>query len=95
MNKAFCSSSSYKRRWQKNGKEVNHFIADKEVWAASYVLADTTTIADMYATVYCIESDNEEVLKELAEHTKTEYTVISKEGLLLQSEGFKGKVKLI
>ncbi len=88
-NMAFCSSSSFKRRWQKNGKEVNHFIADKEVWAASYVLADTATIADIYATVYCIESDNEERLMRLSRRTTTEYTVITREGKILQSDHFR------
>ena len=88
-DKAFCSSSSFKRRWKKDGKEVNHFIADKEVWAASYVLSDTATIADMYATVFCIESNNKQELDRLAQTTEVDYTVITKEGEMIQSEGFK------
>lgn len=87
-NKAFCSSSSFKRRWKKDGEDVNHFIADKEVWAASYVLGDIATTTDMCATVYCIESDNKEAMDTLSQITATDYMVITKDGILLKSHNF-------
>ncbi len=87
-DKAFCSSSSFKRRWKKDGKEVNHFIADKEVWAASYVLSDTATIADIYATVCCIQSDTNNELENLAREARFKFAVINKNGKMLTSSQF-------
>ena len=91
-NMAFCSSSSFKRMWHKDGKEVNHFIAHRDVWAASYVLGTTATLADMYATVYCIESTDQESLERIAKETGTEYLVITEEGKMLHTDGFKNQI---
>lgn len=85
---AFCSSSSFKRRWTKDDKEVNHFIANKEIWAASYVLAPSATIADIYATVCCIESDNDQALHNLKEKTNIKYVVITGKAIKKISTGF-------
>jgi thiamine biosynthesis lipoprotein len=87
-NGAFCSSSSFKRSWIHNGKPVNHFIAEKEVWAASFVLGPTTTMADMYATVFCILSDNKDLLKELSKKETLDYLVIDSNGVTAKSSSF-------
>ena len=85
---SFCSSSSFKRRWNKGGKEVNHFIADKEVWAASYVLAKTTTIADMYATICCIDGDNDAKLSLYEHKAHIDYVVITGDDIKKTSSTF-------
>lgn len=87
-NKAFCASSSFKRRWNKDGKEVNHFIAEKEVWSASYVIGDDTTTTDMYATVFCILADEKTLVEKLSATTHLEYIVICDDGKTLISKGF-------
>lgn len=85
---AFCSSSSFKRAWNKNGTIVNHFIADEEVWATSYVLARSTTIADIYATMCCIESERDESLEHLQKKAAIEYLVITGKGQRKRSSNF-------
>jgi thiamine biosynthesis lipoprotein len=89
QNKGFCSSSSFKRQWKHGDKEVNHFVSDKEVWAASYVIADTTVTADIFATVACILSLDQEKLKRVAESFSAEYLVINQEGDMYKSENFR------
>ncbi len=52
FHQGFAASSSFKRRWQKEGSEVNHFIArDEEVWGAVFTVAASTVLADVYAKV--------------------------------------------
>lgn len=88
-NKGFCSSSSFKRQWKHGDKEVNHFVSDNEVWAASYVVADRTVIADIFATVACILSLDREKLQRVATTFSTEYLVINQEGDMYRSENFR------
>jgi thiamine biosynthesis lipoprotein len=87
-DKAFCCSSSFKRRWEKDGKMVNHFIAPTDVWAASYLTGPTTTITDMYATVFCICAQNESQLEKFSTISHVEYFVIKNDGKTLTSKGF-------
>ncbi len=87
-NKAFCVSSSFKRMWNKEGKEVNHFISEGEVWATSYVVADRTVIADVFATVSCILSSDDTKLKNIYKNFDVEYLVINEVGKIFKSEGF-------
>jgi thiamine biosynthesis lipoprotein len=87
-NQAFCSSSSYKRKWLNNGKEVNHFIAEKEIWAASYVICDTTTKADIYATVFCILAHDKTKIDTLSLRNNLEYVVIDDAENAYISRGF-------
>jgi thiamine biosynthesis lipoprotein len=80
-NKAFCSSSSYVRTWEKGGVKKNHFVtkAGRDVWAASYVVGDSTTDADIAATVLCITSDDEEKSKDVAKAFSVDYLVYDKD----------------
>ncbi len=87
-NSSLCSSSSFKRTWKHEGKQVNHFIADDEVWAASYVVGDNATITDMYATVFCILADKKEILESLATASHVEYIVLPSTNKMLISKGF-------
>jgi thiamine biosynthesis lipoprotein len=87
-NKAFCSSSSFKRRWNKDGKEVNHFIASDEVWAASYCIGETATITDMYATVFCIIANKKDTLEKIAISQHIDYCVIGDDGKIVISKRF-------
>lgn len=77
-DKAFCSSSSYLRMWNKGGETKNHFITldKKEVWAASFVVGDTATDVDMLATVLCVASGDEELCTDVATHYGSEYLVV-------------------
>lgn len=89
---ALCCSSSFKRRWKKGTQEVNHFVntdegAD-EVWAASYVVGKSTTIADIYATVFCILSQQKQKLESFATRAHLEYVVIGDDGNIFVSKGF-------
>lgn len=87
-NTAFCCSSSFKRRWTKDGKDVNHFIAKEEVWAASYLTGKTATITDMYATVFCILANEPEKLEALKIALCLEYLVIKDDGKIIISKNF-------
>jgi thiamine biosynthesis lipoprotein len=80
-NSAFCSSSSYVRMWQKDGVKHNHFVSHdkKEIWAASYVVGEKATVADVVATVLCIASDNEEKLKQYGKVFGVSYLVYDKD----------------
>lgn len=80
-DKAFCCSSSYVRMWEKDGEKKNHFVTQdkKEVWAASYVVGETATSADVAATVLCIASDDEEVMKTVAHKFDVTYLVYDKD----------------
>ena len=75
MNKAFCSSSSYVRTWEHHEVMKNHFISPskEEVWAASFVVADTARVADMMATVLCVTSHNKELSYALAQDTTIQF----------------------
>ena len=87
-NKAFCASSSFKRSWKKGSTQVNHFIADKEIWAASYVIGNTATMADMYATVFCILADTPSSLERFAKDNTLDYIVINERGTMTKSDNF-------
>lgn len=89
---ALCCSSSFKRRWKKDNEEVNHFInnngSKREVWAASYVVGKSTTIADIYATVFCILANEKQKIEGFAIRAHLEYVVIGEDGNLFVSKGF-------
>lgn len=76
-NKAFCSSSSYLRTWEKDGVKRNHFVTPEggDVWAASYVVGSTATDADIAATVLCITSSDEIKSRNIAEAFSVNYLV--------------------
>lgn len=61
-HQGFASSSSFKRTWQKEGKQVNHFISKdgKEVWGAIYTTAHSCTVADTLATTILLSHDKEQ-----------------------------------
>jgi thiamine biosynthesis lipoprotein ApbE len=86
---AFCASSSFKRSWKYEGKEVNHFIGKQEVWAASYVLGKTTVQADIFATIACLVSLEEPSLKKYAKIFGSEYQIINEKGDVYISDAFK------
>ena len=69
---------------------MNHFIADKEIWLASYLIGKMATVTDMYATVFCILSDEKEKLDALKTLACLEYLVIRDNGKILTSKGFPG-----
>lgn len=85
---SFCCSSSFKRRWQKDGKIVNHFIAPVDIWSASYVLGPDATTTDMYATVFCILAKEEATIEAFSMMSHLEYLVIKDDGKTLISKGF-------
>lgn len=88
-NKAFCVSSSFKRMWLVEDKEVNHFIGDnEEVWATSYVVGGNATITDIFATVACILSSQESKLINVANEFSVEYFVVNKAGQIYKSTDF-------
>lgn len=88
-DKAFCSSSSFKRMWLVEDKEVNHFIGDdEEVWASSYVISDGATNADIFATVACLISSNKDKLIDYSKDFNVDYFVINKEGNIYRSNNF-------
>lgn len=59
-NQGFAASSSFKRLWLKNGKEVNHFISGSdEVWGAIFTVADSCLVADSLATALLLTKDVE------------------------------------
>ncbi len=87
-NQSMCASSSFQRVWEYDGKIQNHFVSDKEVVAAAYVVAKDTTIADMLATVFCILAEEEGQIKKIAEIYSAEYLVIGTDGKVLQSDQF-------
>lgn len=87
-NRAFCSSSSFKRKWNKDGTVVNHFIAERDVWAASYLVGENTTTTDMFATVFCIIANENEMLERFSKHEHIEYVVINDVGKMLVSKAF-------
>ena len=87
-NASLCVSSSFKRTWKQGAKQVNHFIANNEVWAASYVVAKTATLADIYATVFCIISEDKNKISQLSTLSHLEYLIINKQGEKLASKGF-------
>ena len=73
-DKAFCTSSSFKRSWEYKDKLYNHFVDSRKsinknvsllesemIWAAAYVIGDNATVADVYATIACI--DSEQIIK--------------------------------
>lgn len=76
-NQAFCSSSSYVRSWNHNGEQKNHFItpSGEEVWAASFVTGESTTMADIMATVLCVASHDQLLSYEIAERAGVKYLV--------------------
>lgn len=92
-DRAFCCSSSFKRSWIQNGVEQNHFISDRPVIAASYVVGDNATEADVYATVLCILSDDKEKLERIMKNKniknkKLEYLVFDKNADKIVSDNF-------
>lgn len=88
-NKSLCVSSSFKRSWNKEGKEVNHFITDKEdVWAVTYIVSEKTINADVFGTISCILSDSEKEIKNIYKNFNVEYFVINQKGDTFKSEGF-------
>lgn len=76
-NQALCCSSSYVRMWEHDGIQKNHFVTkdNKEVWAASFVVGASATIADMAATVLCITSKDQILSKRIAEEFGVTYLV--------------------
>jgi thiamine biosynthesis lipoprotein len=81
-NQAFCASSSYVRAWEKDGIRKNHFITSggREVWAASFTVGNTATIADIAATVLCITSADKEKTKKFANAFEVDYLVYDDTG---------------
>lgn len=62
LNQSLCASSNYKRSWIVNSKKENHFVGKiSSLPTASFIISDTATIADVFATVFCIESDAEKL----------------------------------
>jgi FAD:protein FMN transferase len=80
-NRAFCSSSSYVRAWKHDGIDRNHFVtkSGKEVWAASFVIGDTATTADIAATILCITSQDKEMVGSVAHRFDVEYLVCNEQ----------------
>jgi thiamine biosynthesis lipoprotein ApbE len=76
-NKSLCCSSSYIRMWEKDNKKQNHFISSNgnEIWAASYVVGDIATSADIAATVLCLASKNEQHMETLSKNFNVDYLV--------------------
>ncbi len=89
-NKSFCSSSSFKRMWQKGTRNVNHFVnkENKEIWVSSYVVSKDASTADMFATVACLLSDNEEEIKRTAKDFSADYLIINEKGEFYKSDNF-------
>ncbi len=94
-NKAFCVSSSFKRSWEYEGKLHNHFINTKKasnlndlvnnemVWATAYVIGDTATMTDVYATIACID-------KNISHNNieNLEYFIIKQNGDIIKSKNY-------
>jgi len=57
LNQGFAASSPYLRVWKdkKTGKQHNHLHSDNQV--ASYVVADTVCVADVWATTLAINPE--------------------------------------
>ena len=87
-NKSLCVSSSFKRVWNKEGEEVNHFIGEENVWAISYIVGGKATNADVFGTIACILSSNENKIKSIYKDFDVEYMVINQKGEVFKSNSF-------
>lgn len=92
QNKSLCVSSSFKRTWSQKGEIKNHFInpldTNELITAASYVIADTATEADVLATICCIKSRDEDYIKQMNQFFKFDYLILNQEGQVLKSSQF-------
>jgi thiamine biosynthesis lipoprotein len=91
-NESLCVSSSFKRTWKHHGVTKNHFINptnDQQlIVSASYVIADTTVLADTLATTLAVSAGSMEKVELLAKRCKVECLVINEEGEMYATERF-------
>ncbi len=80
----FAASSSFKRMWNKEGKEVNHFVTQgDEVWGASFVVAKNALIADALATCLLLYLPSKKEQEKLCQTYSASYMLIDDEGVFL------------
>jgi thiamine biosynthesis lipoprotein len=93
LNESLCCSSSFKRKWVQNGEEKNHFISgdSREVWAASFVIAQNATLADTFATTLCILTQKPKKLEEIMKRNKDiEFLAVGENGEIYKTKRFNG-----
>jgi thiamine biosynthesis lipoprotein len=98
QDSSLCVSSSFKRTWVKEGHRYNHFIDTKRnavIESASYVYAETATIADILATILAILSHSKNEVKVLAEKYTAEYLTLNSKGEVYCSPVFKNALEAV
>jgi len=91
-NKAFCSSSPFKRQWRDKatGEIKTHILNPKEldnlVEVTSFTVAETATMADAYATVASIVGRTPELCKNLLEPAGVSFVLVHDEQLIKSDE---------
>lgn len=94
-NSGFACSSSNKRKWKVNNKEVHHLINPKEKKeanniAAIFTQAKSVLNADLAATAIFVAP--EKLRNKIARSLKTEYLIIFNDKSFCKSQNFKGKL---
>ena len=59
FNQGFAASSSHKRRWKTDDGETSHIVGDKKSVDASFIIANDTTTADIFATTALLLDESE------------------------------------
>ncbi len=82
-NKGFAGSSSFKRSWQKDGEEKNHFVTQgNEVWGASFIVAENALIADSLATCVLLQLPSTSKQELLASTYGASFLLMSEENVI-------------
>ena len=90
MNQGFAASSSHKRRWQTMHGETSHIVSDTKAVDASFVIADDTVTADMFATTALLLP--EEDFAKLAQDEYIAYALLNlAQSRLISTQNFRAK----
>ncbi len=86
FHQGFAASSSFKRMWNKEGKEVNHFIVtDEEVWGAVFTVATSAVLADVYTKIVLLSLPallkGDDILKGLEESDFVPFMLMHESGV--------------
>ena len=80
----FAASSSFKRMWSKEEREVNHFVTQgEEVWGASFVIAKNAFVADALATCVLLYLPSKQEQGPLCHDYSASYMLIDEEGVFI------------
>lgn len=93
-DKAFCSSSPYKRRWKDRatGEIKTHILnpddIDAQISTAAFTVAKTAAEADAYATVATIIGHDQERTAEILPDAGIAYVLVQDEHTIIRSPDF-------